>query len=130
MALQALTDDGHMEWTCPRCDTRNAAHISDAAVVVHQRADAPLHHRMVGLPACETCKASTSLKVHFTPAELDAPNFWDSVKGEDGSIVSRTRSASYDVAQRHMQVIQQLDNLGKAPIGGQVAAPTRNEASA
>lgn len=120
MALQTLTPEGHMEWDCSHCGTRNGVHMSHEQVVIHHRAGVPLSHRMVGLPPCETCGASTHLKVHFTPAELEAPNFYSRVKDEEGNVVSQQRSASYDVALRHMSLIGQLDNLGKVPIDQQV----------
>lgn len=77
MALQALTEDGYMTWTCP-CGRQQTAHVSHEEVQVNLRPGAgveQVQQRTVQLPVC-TCGRQTHLKVDFSDEELRAPNMW------------------------------------------------------
>ncbi len=95
MALQILTDEGNMAWTCA-CGSAQTAHISHEEVQAH-----PNGH-VVRLPVCG-CGRVTVLKTHFTPEELAAPNMID----EAGQ-----PTASHAVAHRHLQLIEKLTAKG------------------
>lgn len=75
MALQDLTEDGQITWTCV-CGRQQSAHVSHEEVQVNLRPGAQhLHHRTVQLPRC-ACGRQTHLKVDFSDEELRAPNMW------------------------------------------------------
>jgi hypothetical protein len=101
--LEALTEEGHLLWTCHGCQTRHTVHHSHEAVQVHHVTGRPLHHRVVGLPPCE-CGTRAFLKVDFTPQELAAPNMVDQ-QGRP--------TASHAAALRHMALVPLLEASGK-----------------
>jgi len=105
MALHTLTEDGLMGWRCGDCGTENSAHYTHPGVHVYQPPDALKSRRTVRLPACPTCGATVHLKVDFSEKELAAPN----MVYPDG-----TPTASYHVAQRHMQLASLLEAAAQA----------------
>lgn len=82
MALQQLTDDGYLTWTCTHCGKQQTVHHSHEEVQWGEvLLGMDIKHAHVWLPVC-ACKHQTRLKVHFTEAELQAPNMWLPWTGE------------------------------------------------
>lgn len=100
--LEALTEEGHLLWTCHGCQTRHTVHHSHEGIVMHHVTGRPVHHRVVGLPPCE-CGTRAFLKVDFTPQELAAPNM----------IENGRPTASHAAALRHMALVPLLAASGK-----------------
>ena len=103
MALHTLTEDGFLGWRCVECGASNEVDVSHEGVQYCLPPGAPIQRRTVRLPACG-CGAQTFLKVDFTAKELAAPNMID---GDGNPTPSRA------VAERHMQLVQQMDAAGK-----------------
>ena len=106
MALQALSDEGQLEWTC-HCGEQKSEHLSHDEIQYCHRPGTPNSHRTVALPIC-TCGMHLFLKVDFTEAELSAPNMVTITT--DGVALP---TPSYDTALRHMRLAALLDAAGK-----------------
>jgi hypothetical protein len=104
--LHTLTDEGQMGWRCVHCGAENTAPISEAELNGHPGAAQNRH--TVRLPPC-ACGSQTYLKVYFTEEELRAPNMID----RNGN-----PTPSRAVAERHMQLAAQMEQMGKTPPGG------------
>ncbi len=100
MGLQTLDANGNMSWHC-----HSGEHDPLTAHISHEQVEhvAP---DVVRLPPCPHCKAHSQmhLKVAFTPEELRASNMVDK---------NGRPTASYAMAQRHIQLKQQLEAAGK-----------------
>lgn len=100
--LDALTSDGYLSWTCPKCGESKVAHASHEDVQVRHIVGRPLAHRLIALPACD-CGKRIGLKCDFTPEELAASNMIDNGRP----------TATYAAAHRHMALVQHLEAIGK-----------------
>lgn len=120
--LKTLEDDGNFTWDCPHCEATNAAHHSHEAVTTMpqahldnlvarglsadeaKRALSHLAGKQIHLPPC-SCGTQTILKADFTSDDLQAPN----MKDKQG-----LPTPSYFAALRHMQLLQMMQDAGKA----------------
>jgi len=98
MGLQSIDAAGNLTWSCHNAECAQLSANVSHELVAHVQAD------VVSLPPCP-CGAQTFLKVRFSDAELAAPNMVDK---------NGRPTPSYAMAQRHIQLRQQLDTAGKA----------------
>lgn len=156
MAIQHIDDRGNLTWACPHrgeadasCGQTHTHHISHESIQWHGMEGTHEKHHMVSLPPCSACGARTFLKVHFTEAELKAPNMWIPWTSEYESDYQRLKQAvehpeqdldmlkeqlanletirraggqhtnSHAMAQRHIELARQLKASGKHPKTGE-----------
>ena len=74
--LQSLDEAGNLTHVCPHCQTAQSHHLGHEHIQWIGRPGKKPEHQLVSLPSCAACGAQTFLKVHFTEAELMAPNMW------------------------------------------------------
>lgn len=77
--IHSIDESGNLTWKCQhrsQCGATAQYHISHERIQWHGAPGAKPEHQTVSLPPCHVCGAQTFLKVHFTEAELKAPNMW------------------------------------------------------
>ncbi len=86
--LEHMTEDGTLHWRCHNaaCDPMSA-HISHPEVQHPPTPDGGQDTRLVALPKCPSCGATTFLNIGFTPEHLAEPTI---VRDANGNIASVT----------------------------------------